>query len=241
MSVSHRVAAAPWESASEVLSSSRFSTNVNASKGGIQSTVEAHQKAHQTQSNMNCDGALYCIVCHNLFCDDALANFEGDNHHVAFLDICGDRCVNRSDNCGTSGALSALYVAASPHMDPKWSMPECPDGDHPQIMAKRRPGHSYSTCLDGIDMRQIKILLPSAVHLEERLTVSQSVPEPASRQSVRYTQFGFFVSGRCGPKQQGGPALQPKPGRVVKQPTATSRSAVRTPVWPLWRRRRRRR
>ena len=57
---------------------------------------------------------------------------------------------------------------------------------------------------------QGKILLPSAVHLEERLTVSQSVPEPASRQSVRYTQFGFFVSGRCGPKQQGGPVLQPK-------------------------------
>ena len=53
-----------------------------------------------------------------------------------------------------------------------------------------------------------QILLPSAVHLEERLTVSQSVPEPASRQSDRYTQFGFFVSGRCGPKQQGGPSLQ---------------------------------
>ena len=55
-----------------------------------------------------------------------------------------------------------------------------------------------------------KILLPSAVHLEERLTVRQSVPEPASRQSDRYTQFGFFVSGRCGPKQQGGPLLQSK-------------------------------
>ena len=55
-----------------------------------------------------------------------------------------------------------------------------------------------------------QILLPSAVHLEERLTVSQSVPEPASRQSVRYTQFGFFVSGRCSTKQQGGPAVQPK-------------------------------
>ena len=48
-----------------------------------------------------------------------------------------------------------------------------------------------------------KILLPSAVHLEERLTVSQSVPEPASRQSVRYTQFGFFVSGRCRPQAAG--------------------------------------
>ena len=55
-----------------------------------------------------------------------------------------------------------------------------------------------------------QILLPSAVHLEERLTVSQSVPEPASRQSDRYTQFGFFVSGRCGPKQQGDPSPQSK-------------------------------
>ena len=54
------------------------------------------------------------------------------------------------------------------------------------------------------------ILLPSAVHLEERLTVSQSVPEPASRQSDRYTQFGFFVSGRCGPKQQRGHSPQSK-------------------------------
>ena len=53
-----------------------------------------------------------------------------------------------------------------------------------------------------------QILLPSAVHLEERLTVSQSVPEPASRQSDRYTQFGFFVSSRYGPKQQGGPSLE---------------------------------
>ena len=53
-----------------------------------------------------------------------------------------------------------------------------------------------------------KILLPSAVHLEERLTVSQSVPEPASRQLDRYTQVGFFVSGRCGPKQQEGSWMQ---------------------------------
>ena len=55
-----------------------------------------------------------------------------------------------------------------------------------------------------------KILLPSAVHLEERLTVSQSVPEPASRQSDRYTQFEFFVSGGCGPKQQRGQTPQSK-------------------------------
>ena len=39
----------------------------------------------------------------------------------------------------------------------------------------------------GSGMRDIiiEILLPWAVHLEERLTVSQSVPEPASRQAVR--------------------------------------------------------
>ena len=59
-----------------------------------------------------------------------------------------------------------------------------------------------------------EILLPSAVHLEERLTVSQSVSEPAGRQSGRqsdrYTQFGFFVSGRCGPNQQRGPTPQVK-------------------------------
>ena len=45
-----------------------------------------------------------------------------------------------------------------------------------------------------------KILLPSAVHLEERLTVSQSVPEPASRQSDRYTQFGFFLQWQMWPQ-----------------------------------------
>ena len=56
------------------------------------------------------------------------------------------------------------------------------------------------------------------MHLEERLTVSQSVPEPASRQSDRYTQFGFFVSSRYGAKQKG--ALRtPGSSRVVTQPT----------------------
>ena len=59
-----------------------------------------------------------------------------------------------------------------------------------------------------ISQQPLQILLPSAVHLEERLTVSQSVPEPASRQSDRYTQFGFFVSSRYGTKQQGGPSLE---------------------------------
>ena len=51
-----------------------------------------------------------------------------------------------------------------------------------------------------------EILLPSAVHLEERLTVSSSVSQSlsqASSQSDRNTQFGFFVIGKCGPKQWG--------------------------------------
>ena len=56
-----------------------------------------------------------------------------------------------------------------------------------------------------------KILLPSAVHLEERLTVSQSVRQ-ASSQSDRSTHFGFFVSGRHGSKQWGD--LR-KPGQAV--------------------------
>ena len=73
---------------------------------------------------------------------------------------------------------------------------------------ERHWGTCVQACISWIWMElhmiPCKILLPSAVHLEERLTVSPSVPEPASRQSDRYTQFGFFVSGRCGPKQQGG-------------------------------------
>ena len=60
-----------------------------------------------------------------------------------------------------------------------------------------------------------EILLPSAVHLEERLTpISQSV-RPAvsqtvirsSRQADRNTQFGPFFSGRLGSKQWGGQLL----------------------------------
>ena len=98
--------------------------------------------------------------------------------------------------------------------------------------ATPRRGYVWAKC---------KILLPSAVHLEERLTVSQSVPEPASRQSDRYTQCGFFVSGRCGPKQQGGPLLQSESGRVVTQPTGIRVVAGSNPSPLLWRRRRRRR
>ena len=81
------------------------------------------------------------------------------------------------------------------------------------LMVPLRMPSPTEGCMQGVvwagpsqDPLRVKILLPSAVHLEERLTVSQSVPEPASRQSDRYTQFGFFVSGRCGPKQRGGPS-----------------------------------
>ena len=55
-----------------------------------------------------------------------------------------------------------------------------------------------------------QMLLPSAVHLEERLTVNQSLRQ-ASSQSDRSTQFGFFFSGKRGPKQWGGEVLQVKP------------------------------
>ena len=120
---------------------------------------------------------------------------------------------------------------------PGWAVQRCllhPRQCNSLCIAQTASFFATSGCsCTAVNYVPMTILLPSAVHLEERLTVSQSVPEPASRQSVRYTQFGFFVSGRCGRKQQGGPALQPKPGRVVKQPTATRRSAVRTPVWPL--------
>ena len=55
----------------------------------------------------------------------------------------------------------------------------------------------------GYEIQLHKILLPSAVHLEERLTVSQSVNQSVSqassqsgkqagRQADRNTQFGFF-------------------------------------------------
>ena len=50
-----------------------------------------------------------------------------------------------------------------------------------------------------------EILLPSAVHLEERLTVSQSVPEPRQQAVRQKHTVWVFCSGRCGPKQRGGP------------------------------------
>ena len=65
-----------------------------------------------------------------------------------------------------------------------------------------------------------KILLPSAVHLEERLTVSHSVPA-LGQQAVRqkHKHKGFFVSGRCVPKQWVAFRYRPSSGRMVKQPT----------------------
>ena len=68
--------------------------------------------------------------------------------------------------------------------------------------------------------RYLEILLPSAVHLEERLTVSHQSVRQASSQSDRNTQFGFFVSSRHRMKQSGAPWVSPGSGRMVKQSTA---------------------
>ena len=57
--------------------------------------------------------------------------------------------------------------------DPSPKTPSCPPQTKVTIVGKN------------------EILLPSAVHLEERLTVSQSVPEPASRQSQIHTVWVF--------------------------------------------------
>ena len=51
----------------------------------------------------------------------------------------------------------------------------------------------------------LQILLPSTVHVEERLTVSHHSVSQASSQSDRNTQLGLFVSGRPGSKQWGEP------------------------------------
>ena len=70
----------------------------------------------------------------------------------------------------------------------------------------------------GMRQRRRKILLPSAVHLEERLTVSQAVPEPG-KQSVRSnTQFGFFCQWQTRAQTVGTPlARQRRSGRMVMQ------------------------
>ena len=101
---------------------------------------------------------------------------------------CGGNCVPPNFAAGPSdmGNLAATEDSQGAGSAPHWAKKFCGENFEPKL--------------------KNEILLPSAVHLEERLTVSQSVPEPASRQSDRYTQFGFFVSGRCAPRQQGGPA-----------------------------------
>ena len=63
----------------------------------------------------------------------------------------------------------------------------------PIIAHEKQWALAVITCTNPENTEQIayKILLPSAVHLEERLTVSQSVPEPASRQSQIHTVWVF--------------------------------------------------
>ena len=67
-----------------------------------------------------------------------------------------------------------------------------------------------------------RILLPSAVHLEERLTVSQSVPEPG-QQSVRQKHTVWVCQWQMRPQAVG--------RRFTSyQAVAEQQSAVRTPV-----------
>ena len=68
-----------------------------------------------------------------------------------------------------------------------------------------------------------QILLPSAVHLEERLTVSesvsylgkqsitQSIGQAGGRQADRNTQFGFFFNDGLGYKQWGALCMPQQP------------------------------
>ena len=74
----------------------------------------------------------------------------------------------------------------------------------PETIGNRRSVHATQFVVFRLRLQfgRTEILLPSAVHLEERLTVSHSVPAPG-QQAVRQKQKqkGFFVSGRCVPKQ----------------------------------------
>ena len=83
---------------------------------------------------------------------------------------------------------------------------KCPPGNkrnHPEPNTKQQQASGF---LEVAKFPPSKNLLPSAVHLEERLTVSQS---------------GFFVSGRRGPKQWGG--LLPQ-GKQWPNGTAAARN-----------------
>ena len=62
-----------------------------------------------------------------------------------------------------------------------------------------------------------EILLPSAVHLEERLTVSQSVPEPASRQSDTH-RLGFLSVADAAPSSRKALCYNSSSGRAAMQP-----------------------
>ena len=75
-----------------------------------------------------------------------------------------------------------------------------------------------------------KILLPSAVHLEERLTVSQSVPEPR-QQSVRKKHIVWvFCQWQMRPQAVGRPFdRRSGSGRVVKQPLGVSSAGGSNP------------
>ena len=62
-----------------------------------------------------------------------------------------------------------------------------------------------------------QILLPSAVHLEERLTVSQSVPEPASSQTDTHS-LGFLSVADAAASSREALRLNPSSDRAVVHP-----------------------
>ena len=69
-----------------------------------------------------------------------------------------------------------------------------------------------------------KILLPSAVHLEERLTVSQSVPQPGQQSGRQKHTVWVFCQWQMRRQAVGRPShLRSGSGRVVKQPLGGSR------------------
>ena len=88
-----------------------------------------------------------------------------------------------------------------------------------------------------------QILLPSAVHLEERLTVSQAVPEPGQQSVGQKHTVWVFCQWQTRAQAVGTPIFKyGSIGRMVMQLAADFWSAVRTPVRRIrrWRRRRRR-
>ena len=68
-------------------------------------------------------------------------------------------------------------------------------------------------------MGKAKILLPSAVHLEERLTANQSVPEPSQQSVTQKHTVGFLSVADAAPSSGDTLRLRASSGRMVMQVT----------------------